>query len=144
MTLPQTPATPPSTQPVWPGHVAPPRGNGLAITAIVLSTCALVGVLLVGVLGAVLFFAGGGSFDTYTLQGRAETSQGQVAARDLELAVREVIEEDGGNVSTVECPEDAKVASGLSVMCDATIDDVGWVAVVVFENDQGDFALVVH
>lgn len=123
--------------------MAPPRSNGLAITAIVLSTCALIGVLLVGAVGAVMFFAGG-SFDTYTLKGHAETSQGQVAERDLELAVREAIEEDGGSVSKLECPQNAKAGSGLSVMCDATIDDVGWVAVVVFENDQGEFALLVH
>jgi len=94
-------------------------------------------------MGAVLVFAGG-SFDTYTLRGHAEPSQGQIAQSDLEQAIREAVEEDGGTVSKLECPEIAKAESGLSAVCDATIDDVGWVAVVVFESDQGEFALALY
>ncbi|MEO7422634.1 MAG: hypothetical protein ABIU87_09600 [Ornithinibacter sp.] len=86
----------------------------------------------------------GGSFDTYTLRGQAETSQRQVAQGDLEQAIREAVVEDGGTVSKLKCPEIVQAGSGLSAVCDATIDDVGWVALVVFDSYQGEFTLALY
>lgn len=143
MTSPEPPAASPWTYAAGPGGQPPQPGRGLAITAIVLSTIALLGLVVMGVLGSFMFFAATG-FDSYTLQGHAETSQGQVAHNELEPAIRKAIEDDGGTPSKVECPETSNVGPGLSVMCDTTIDDYGWVAVVVFTNDQGDFALTVY
>lgn len=143
MTSPEPPATSPWTPATGPGDRAPQQGKGLAITAIVLSVLALLGVVLVVALGALMYFAGSG-YDNYTLYGRAEASQGQVAHNELELAIRKAIEDDGGTPSKVECPETSTAGPGLSVMCDTTIDDAGWVAVVVFANDQGEFALTVY
>lgn len=142
MTSPEPPAPSPWTYAAAPGDQAPQQGKGLAITAIVLSTLALLGVVVIAALGALMFFAGG--FDNYTLHGRAETSHGQVGHNELELAIRKAIEDDGGAPSEIECPETSKAGTGLSVMCDTTIDDAGWVAVVVFADDQGEFALTVY
>lgn len=143
MTSPEPAAASPWTYTDGPSGRTPQQGKGLAITAIVLSTLALLGLVVVAALGAFMFFAASG-YDSYTLRGSAETSQGQIAHSELEPAIRKAFEDDGGAPSKIECPETSKVGPGLSVMCDTTIDDAGWVAVVVFVNEQGEFALTVY
>ncbi|WP_182377405.1 DUF4333 domain-containing protein [Nocardioides sp. WS12] len=143
MTSTESAAPSPWTYPAGPGGQAPRQGKGLAITAIVLSALALLGVVIIGAVVAFMIFAATG-FDNYVLYGSAETSQGQVAESALEPALRKAIEDDGGTPTMVECPETSKVGPGLSVICDMTIDDIGWVAVVVFADNQGEFSVAVY
>jgi hypothetical protein len=52
-----------------------------------------------------------------------------------------VIEDDGGDVSAISCPDTAVVDSGATTTCTATVDDWKETITVDFEDDAGHFTL---
>ena len=126
----------PATGPHPPFTPAPKGGNGLAITAILLSGLALLGVLAM----AVFFFvgpmmAGGG----YVLTGEVTVVDKGASYSDLQDALVAAIEDDGGSVDEIVCPERSQVGQGLVTVCHGSVDGFDWTGVVVFEDDEGSF-----
>ena len=126
----------PVAAPYPPFAPAPKGGNGLAVTAIVLSGLALLGVLAM----AVFFFAGpmlgGGS---YVLTGEVTVVDKGASYSALQDALVAAIEDDGGSVDEIVCPERSQVGQGLVTVCHGSVDGFDWTGVVVFEDDEGSF-----
>ncbi|GAA4712710.1 hypothetical protein GCM10025782_06000 [Pedococcus ginsenosidimutans] len=117
---------------------APPRQrNGLAVTAIVMSAVALLASL-----GVVAFIAvgvaGGGSG---VLTGQVAPAGGAVSSGVLVPALTTVIEDDGGSVEQVSCPDSSAVGQGLVTVCHGSVDGFDWTGIVVFEDSSGTFTL---
>lgn len=123
----------------------PSRGRGLAITSLVLSALALLGVIAVAVL--VLVGAGpsnagpAGSGGPLTGQLAASTSGGRLAGTQLAHAVSTRIDQDGGNVTLMNCPDTAKVGQGVVTVCHGVVSTSEYAIVVYFEDRDGRFTL---
>lgn len=125
--------------PMWapqqPFAPAPKQGNGLAITAIVLS-----GLALLSVLGMAAFMAVGvASGPSWVLEGRVTVVDKGVQGPELEQALTSTIEDDGSYVGEIVCPARSQVGQGLVSVCHGSVDDWDWTGVVVFEDDLGTF-----
>ena len=125
--------------PMWaqqqPFAPAPKGGNGLAITAIVLSGLALLSVLA---MAAFIFFGSGGS-GGWVLSGKVTVVDKGVADIALQDALTSAIEDDGGSVDHLECPLRSPAGQGLVTVCHGSVDGFDWTGVVVFEDDAGTF-----
>ena len=113
------------------------QGNGLAITAVILSGLALVGVLAL----AVFLFVGPGSGSGLVLTGEVTPVDSGVVAGSLEKELTRVIEDDGGSVDELHCPERSQVGQGLVTVCHGSVDGLDWTGIVVFEEADGRFVL---
>ena len=142
---PQGPFVPPVPQgrsggsgPMWapqPFVAEPKRGNGLAITAIVLSGLALLGVLAL----AAFILVGSGASGGWVLSGEVTPIDKGVTDVALQDSLASVIREDGGSVDKLECPPRSQVGQGLVTVCHGSVDGWDWTGVVVFEDDEGTF-----
>lgn len=125
-------------QPAAPPYGAPPRQrNGLAITAIAMSAVSLLASLGVAAFIAI-GVAGGGSG---VLTGRVAPSGGAVANDVLVPALTSAIEDDGGSVGQITCPDSSAVGQGLVTVCHGSVDGFDWTGIVVFEDSSGTFSL---
>ena len=124
--------------PMWapqPFAHAPKGGNGLAITAIVMSGLALLSVLAM----ATFIFVGSGGSGGWVLSGKVTVVDKGVADLALQDALMAAIEDDGGTVDDLECPLRSQVGQGLVTVCHGSVDGWDWTGVVVFEDDDGTF-----
>jgi hypothetical protein len=123
----------------------PGRGRGLAITSLVLSALALLGVIAVAVLVMVRTDPNNagpaGSSGPLTGQLAASTSGGPVAGTQLAHAVSTRINQDGGNVTLMNCPDTAKVGQGVVTVCHGVVGSSEYAIVVYFEDQDGRFTL---
>jgi hypothetical protein len=129
--VPAPPAAP--HQPLAP---APRGGNGLAITAIVLSGLALLSVLAMAAFLVIGSATGGGSS---ALTGEVTVVDKGASHSDLQAALVSAIEDDGGSVDEIVCPDRSQVGQGLVTVCHGSVDGFDWTGVVVFEDDKGTF-----
>jgi hypothetical protein len=143
---------PPSQQhasPQWYPALAPPPmpstggGRGLAITAVVLSAIALLGVLAVAAWVLVATAPADEDVSTGPLTGQLAASShgGRVTGDTLAEAVSARITQDGGEVSRMDCPETAKVDQGIVTVCHGVISMSDWAVIVYFEDRDGRFTL---
>jgi hypothetical protein len=118
-------------------------GRGLAITALVLSAVALLGVLAVAVwvLVATAPADQGGSTGPLTGQLSASTGGSRATGDTLARAVSARITQDGGDVSRMDCPETPKVGQGVVTVCHGVISLSDYAIVVYFEDKDGHFTL---
>jgi hypothetical protein len=117
---------------------APKGGNGLAITAIVLSGLALLTVLAMAVF---LFVGGMMGGSGYALTGEVTVVDKGASYSDLQDALTAVVEDDGGSVDEIVCPERSQVGQGLVTVCHGSVDGFDWTGIVVFEDDEGSFVV---
>jgi hypothetical protein len=116
----------------------PSRGRGLAIASLALSAFALLGVIAVAVL--VLVRTGtndagpAGSGGPLTGQLAASTSGGPIAGAQLSRAVSTRIDQDGGDVTLMNCPDTAKVGQGVVTVCHGVVSSSEYAIVVYFED----------
>jgi hypothetical protein len=113
-----------------------------AITSLVLSALALLGVLAVAAL--VIFVTGpnsSGSGGPLTGQLAASTSGGPVAGTQLSRAVSTRIDQDGGDVTLMNCPDTPKVGQGVVTVCHGVVSSSEYAIVVYFEDEDGRFTL---
>jgi hypothetical protein len=117
------------------GYPPPRQGNGLAIAAVVMS-----GLALLGVLGIALFMGVGIAIaPSSVLQGDVTPTGTTVAGTELESALTTAVEDDGGQVDEISCPDTSAVGQGLVTVCHGSIDGFDWTGVVVFEDATGTF-----
>lgn len=140
------PAGPPAPGQYWtpPPPVSPVvfgesrrRGNGLAITAVVLSAVALL--VALGVAAALLFGGSGGPAGA--LSGQVTPVDHGVASNNLQAELTKIITDDGGSVDTITCPDRSAVGQGLVTVCKGSVDGYDWTGIVVFEDAEGTFVL---
>ena len=113
------------------------RGNGLAITAMVLSALALL--VALGVAAALLFGGPGGP--PGALSGQVTPVDQAVASNNLQAELTKIITDDGGSVDTITCPDRSRVGQGLVTVCKGSVDGYDWTGIVVFEDAEGTFVL---
>jgi len=117
------------------GYLPPRPGNGLAIAAVVMS-----GLALLGVLGFGLFMGVGmATAPSLVLQGDVTPTGTTVAGTELESALTRAVEDDGGQVDEISCPDTSAVGQGLVTVCHGSVDGFDWTGVVVFEDESGTF-----
>jgi len=125
--------------PMWtqqqPFAPAPRQGNGMAITAIVLSGLAIVCVIAL----AAFMGMGAAMGPSWVLEGSVAVVDKGVQGPELEKALTSTIEDDGSYVGEIECPARSAVGQGLVSVCHGSVDDWDWTGVVVFEDDLGNF-----
>ena len=129
------PPPPPAPQ----GYAAPPKhGNGLAITAVVLSALALLVAL-----GVAALLVGGSSSapPSGALSGRVTPVDKGVGGSDLQAELTTIITHDGSSVDTITCPARSEVGQGLVTVCKGSVDGYDWTGIVVFEDAEGGFVL---
>ncbi len=118
-------------------------GRGLAITAVVLSALALLGVLATAVW--VLAVTGPTDDNTSTgpLTGQLSASPGggRVTGDTLARTVGDRITQDGGEVSRMDCPDTPKAGQGVVTVCHGVISSSDWAVIVYFEDEDGHFTL---
>lgn len=121
----------------------PRGGRGLAITAVVLSAVALLGVLIVGVGLLIAMAPADEGAGAVPLTGQLATSThgARVTGDTLAEAVSARITDDGGDVSRMDCPQTPKVGQGIVTVCHGVIDHGDWAVVVYFEDADGRFTL---
>jgi len=136
---------PPQPAPWQPPPPLPgaPGGRGLAITALVLSLIALLGVVGVGVwvLGTVGPGSQDGSAGPLTGQLAASPGGASVTGATLASAVSARITQDGGDVSRMDCPPTPRVAQGVVTVCHGVVSSSDYAIVVYFEDPDGHFTL---
>ncbi len=142
---PGTPAQPTGTAyPAGPQHdpwrppSAPAAGQGLAVTALVLSGLALL--VSLGVAVWLVYLSSGAGYAALTGQ-VGPVEGGQVPGSDLEGAITELHEDAGGLVETVACPETVMVSAEVVVTCRSVVDGFDWIEHVLFDDD-GSFTLL--
>ena len=117
-------------------------GRGLAITSLVLSALSLLGVIA---LAAWLLIAGllGNTATSGPLTGQVShaVAQGTLAGADLSKAVSARIDQDGGDVSRMSCPDTPRLAQGVVSVCHGVVSGSDYAIVVYFEDEQGHFTL---
>ncbi len=136
----------------FPAPPAPPEsrgGRGLAITALVLSVIALLGVLASGVLvlgsGMTAMSApdgAGGSGWPLTGQLSASTVGSPLTGDTLAEVISARLNQDFGDVSRMNCPATPKVGQGVVTVCRGVIDSMDYSVVVFFEDQDGHFTLL--
>jgi hypothetical protein len=122
----------------------------LAITALVLSVIALLGVLSVAVLLGMGAYAmsgpagdgGGGNDWPLTGQLSASTAGGPVPGDTLAEDVSDRLAQDFGDVSRMDCPPTPGVGQNVVTLCHGVIDSSDYAIVVFFEDDDGHFTLL--
>jgi hypothetical protein len=120
------------------GYAAPPkRGNGLAITAVILSALAL----LVAVGVAIMIVGSSASGPGGALSGQVTPVDKGVASNDLQAELTKIITDDGGSVDTITCPARSEIGQGLVTVCKGSVDGYDWTGIVVFEDAEGTFVL---
>jgi hypothetical protein len=156
---PVQPAPPPAQylppQSYWqPSPPAPRQNNGLAITALVVASLALLIGLstFVSQIFATLFLgifsAGGGpfggSFGGPSLEGTApQVATGQAyPGQKLQDEVSRVISNDGSDVGSITCPDTLDVKAGAATVCHGLVDGFESDIKVTFEDGVGHFTLV--
>jgi hypothetical protein len=137
--------TPLQWHPLPPLQPAPSRQGGrrLAITAVVLSALALLGVLVVAVWVLVATSPADDNTGTGPLTGQLTASPdgGRVTGDTLARAVSDRITQDGGEVSRMDCPETLKAGQGVVTVCHGVISSSDWAVIVYFEDKDGHFTL---
>jgi hypothetical protein len=117
-------------------------GRGLAITSLILSALVLLGVIA---LAAWLLIArplgDTGSSRPLTGQLSQPVAQGALAGGDLSKAVSARIDQDGGDVSRMDCPDTPRVIQGAVTVCHGVVSGSDYAIVVYFEDEQGHFTL---
>ena len=117
------------------GYTPPTQGNGLAITAIVISVIALLGVL-----GVVLFPVAAPSIGpSSVLNGQVAPIGASATGAELARSLTHAVEDDGGSVEVIHCPDSSAVGQGLVTVCHGTVDGGAWTGMVVFEDAAGTF-----
>lgn len=110
----------------------------LPVVSLVVSALALIGVVgLAAALGASGAFGAGGQAPL-TGQLSSEpvgTLRGDALVRDL----TGVINDDGGDVSDLRCPDTPSVQQGVVTVCHGTISGGAWAVAVFFDDSQGRF-----
>jgi hypothetical protein len=120
------------------GYAAPAkRGNGLAITAVVLSALAL----LVAIGVAIMMVGSSAGGPTGALSGQVTPVDKAVASNDLQAELTKIITDDGGSVDTITCPARSQIGQGLVTVCKGSVDGYDWTGIVVFEDAEGTFVL---
>ena len=138
---PQAPIGPPPGTPPW-GYTPQPyamprqRGRGLAIAAIVMSSIALLAVLLMVIVAFAVPYTG-----TATGKVTSVGAGGGLDGGSLEQAVRSAMSSNGGEVTSIDCPDTAKVDQGVVSVCHGTMDGSDGPLVVFFESPSGDFTV---
>jgi hypothetical protein len=146
-------AAPLSTQPAqsWvlpaaaPAYAADARSrSGLAILSLLMSLLALLAVLG---LAAWMVVTGAAPLPGRTqgpLTGRlaAVPTNGALPGATLATAMTKRLEENGAAVSSLKCPETARIGQGVVTVCHGSIDGGAASVVVVFESRDGDFTLL--
>lgn len=143
-------ALPPAASSSW-GYAPQPylvprqRGRGLAIAAIIMSSIALLGLLVLGGLAAWLISTAASSGDapvTGTVRSLSLGQDGRLDAGSLEEAVRSAMGHQGGQVSSLDCPDTPEVAQGVVSVCHGEMDGSDWAFVVFFESAGGNFTIM--
>lgn len=120
--------------PALPGQHHP---HWVSILSLILS-----GLALIGVLGVAVWLTLGDTVPaTLTGQVRANASNDPLSGQDLQAAVRDVLERDGGVVTILTCPDTPRIGQGVVSVCHGTMDGDAWAFVVYLEDDQGHFTL---
>jgi len=118
-------------------------GRGLAITAVVLSAMALLGVLVLA--GWMLVATGpvdeGSSTGPLTGQLSSSPGGGRVSGDTLARSVSDRITSDGGDVTRMDCPETPESGQGVVTVCHGVISGSDYAIVVYFEDEDGHFTL---
>ena len=151
----QSYAVPPSAHPTssFAGGPPPASRNGVAITALVLSIIALLGVVGIVVMWSVSWVFAPLMFDDmsgdymsqeYTLVGTApQVVKGQAypGAR-LTAEVERVLEDDWSTHRDVACEDTPIVEAEAEASCTGVVDGMDADMTVEFEDDQGHFTLI--
>jgi hypothetical protein len=133
-------APPPPPPHVPQGYAAPPkRGNGLAVTAVVLSALALL--VALGVAVALLVVGSSSGAPGGALSGQVTPVDRAVASNDLQAELTKIITDDGSSVDTITCPARSEIGQGLVTVCKGSVDGYDWTGIVVFEDAEGTFVL---
>lgn len=129
----------PAYVPTTPPPLAPPPAKSvLPAISLVVSALALIGVIGLAVaLGAAGVFGAGGQAPLTGQLSSAPVSalRGDALARDL----TGVINDDGGDVSDLRCPDTPSVRQGVVSVCHGTISGGAWAVAVFFDDSQGRF-----
>ena len=132
----------PQPPPPWGPHAppAPPAVPGLTVLAVVLAGLALL-LALVAVVVVAVSSAGGARGP---LTGRVgEVRPGSVlAGAALSAEVTRLVEDDGGEVGRITCPDTAAVGPGVVSVCHGSISGEEWAVVVFFEDEAGSITLL--
>ena len=125
-------APPPPRQPSGSTHT-------IAVIALVLSSLAILGLAVLVFAG--FAFAGGGL--TGDLGGTAPHVVEGEPYNGSQLAdeVRRVIEQDGGTVDSMTCPDTPRVDSAAETTCQGNVDGYDEDVIVDFEDAEGHFTL---
>jgi hypothetical protein len=119
------------------------RGLGLAVSSLVLSLLAMLGVLGVA---AWMFFAGiplpGETASLLTGRLPAVPTNGTLPGARLAAAVSATVQHGGEEVSDLRCPDTPRVAGGVITVCHGSSSGAPWSVAVVFENRDGQFTLL--
>jgi hypothetical protein len=104
-----------------------------------------VSLLGVAVIDAWVFIAGplgtSGSSAPLTGQLPQPVAAGALSGGDLSKAVSARINEDGGDVSRMDCPATPKVTQGVVTVCHGAVSGSDYAIVVYFEDQLGHFTL---
>jgi hypothetical protein len=91
---------------------------------------------------AVFLFVGGMMAGSgYALTGEVTVVDKGASYSDLQDALTAVVEDDGGSVDEIVCPERSQVGQGLVTVCHGSVDGFDWTGIVVFEDDEGSFVV---
>jgi hypothetical protein len=142
----------PSPELYWqPATPAPKPSNGLAITALVVASVALltglggfVSQIFMGALFGGLASSGGGySPSASSMPGTApQVVAGQAySGALLQDEVARVIRADGGDVKSISCPATPVVVATAVTVCQGVVDGSGWTFRLTFEDLLGHFTL---
>jgi|SRR5450631_626188 len=134
-----------------PATPAPKPSNGLAITALVVASVALlmglggfVSQIFMGALfGGLASSAGGYSPSASSMPGTApQVVAGQVyPGALLQDEVARVIRADGGDVKSISCPATPVVVATAVTVCQGVVDGSNWTFRLTFEDLLGHFTL---
>ncbi len=101
-----------------------------------MSSIALLAVLLMVVVAFAIPYTG-----TATGKVVSVGAGGGLDGGSLEQAVRSAMSSNGGEVTSIDCPDTAKVDQGVVSVCHGTMDGSDGPFVVFFESPSGDFTV---
>lgn len=136
---PYAPGNPMPFAPVPHAYAAPKSSRPalvLSIISLVVAVVSLLGMLL---MAAAMF--GGGSVGPLTGTVPSVTPGSALTGEALASAVSSRIEDDGGQVDAMTCPETPKVEQGVVTVCHGGIDGGDWAVIVFFEDATGKYTL---
>ena len=134
----------PQQPPHWGWRPLPPPPAAVSrtpVVALALAGAALFVALVALVVAVVLTSGGRGG----PLTGRVAegTATGPLEGVVLEGTVTQVISDDGGDVGRVSCPGTPSVRQGVVTVCHGQVDGEEWAFVVLFEDEDARFTLLV-